>query len=66
MNTKTGYLRITMGLSIVSVLIGIAFVIFGESVDKKTVGLAMSIIGPAVIWGIYGCAYFPFKGFFSK
>lgn len=62
MNTKTGYLRITMGLSIVSVLIGIAFVIFGESLDKKAAGFAMSIIGPAVIWGVYGLAYFPFRG----
>jgi len=64
MNTKTGYLRITIGLSIVSVLIGMAFVIFGESVDEKAVGFAMSIIGPAVIWGVYGLAYFTFKGFF--
>ncbi len=36
-----------------------------SEVDEKTVGFAMAVIGPAVIWGVYGCAYFPFKGFFS-
>jgi len=65
MNTKKGYLRIAIVLSIVPVIVGMIMVIFGGSANEKTVGLAMAVIGPAVIWGVYGCAFFAFKGFFS-
>jgi len=65
MNTKKVFLRITTVLSIAPVIFGILMVIFCDSTDEKTAGFAMAVIGPAVIWGVYGCAYFPFKGFFS-
>jgi hypothetical protein len=66
MNTKRGYLRIAIALSIVSVIVGMLMLIFSGSADEKTVGLMMAIIGPAAICGIYGCAYFAFKGFFCS
>jgi len=65
MNTKKGCLKITIVLSIVPVIVGMLMLIFSDSADEKTLGLAMAVIGPAVIWGVYGCAYFPFKSFFS-
>jgi len=64
MNTKKVFLRITTVLSIAPMIFGILMVIFSGSTHEKTVGFAMAVIGPAVIWGVYGCAYFPFKGFF--
>jgi len=64
MNTKKGYLRIAIVLSIMPVIVGMIMVIFGGSANEKTVGLAMAVIGPAVIWGVYGCAFFVFKGGF--
>ena len=64
MNTKKGYLMIAIVLSIVPVIVGMLMLIFGGSAYEKTVGLAMAVIGPAVIWGVYGCAFFAFKGFF--
>jgi hypothetical protein len=64
MNTKKGHLIITTVLSIVPVIVGMLMLIFGGSANEKTVGLAMAVIGPAVIWGIYGCAFFVFKGGF--
>ena len=63
MNTQKGYLTITIVLSIISLIVGMLMLIFSDSADEKTVGLAMAVIGPAVIWGVYGCAFFPFKGF---
>ena len=62
MNTKKGYLRIVTVLSIVPVIIGMLMLIFSGSAYEKTVGLAMTLIGPVVIWGVYGCAFFVFKG----
>jgi len=66
MNTKKGYLRIAIVLSIVPVIVGMIMFIFGGSANEKTVGLAMAVIGPAVIWGVYGCAFFAFKGFYCS
>jgi hypothetical protein len=66
MNKKKGFLWITTVFSIAPVVFGILMVIFSGSTDAKTVGFAMAVIGPVVIWGVYGCAYFPFKGFFSS
>lgn len=65
MNTKKVFLRITTVLSIAPMIFGILMVIFSGSTNEKTIGLAIAVIGPAVIWGVYGCAYFPFKGFFN-
>ncbi len=66
MNTKRGYLRITIALSIVPVIVGMLMLILCDSADEKTVGFAMAVIGPAVIWGVYGCAYLVFKGSLQK
>ena len=66
MNTKKVFLKITTVLSIVPIILGILMVIFSDSTDGKTKGLAMAVIAPAVIWGVYGAAYFPFKGLFSN
>jgi len=66
MNIKKGYLRITIILSIVPVIVGILMLVFSNIADVKTAGLAMAVLGPAVIWTVYGCAFFPFKGFFSS
>ena len=66
MNTKKAFLRITTVLSIAPIIFGILMVIFSDSTDGKTIGLAMAVIGPAVIWGVYGAAYFPFKGIFNN
>ena len=65
MNTKKGFLKITAVLSIAPVIFGIFMVIFGGSVDGKFKGLAIAVIAPVVVWGVYGAAYFPFKGNFS-
>ncbi|MFZ2147309.1 MAG: hypothetical protein WAV28_08820 [Sedimentisphaerales bacterium] len=62
MNTKKGNLMLTFVLSIVPVIVGILMLIFSGSAYEKTVGLAMALIGPVVIWGVYGCAFFVFKG----
>lgn len=40
-------------------------VIFSDTTDEKTKGLEFAVIAPVVIWGVYGAAYFPFKGFFE-
>jgi len=66
MNKKIGYLWITTVFSIAPVIFGIPIVLFSGSTDEKTVGFAMAVVGPAVIWGVYACAYYPFKGFFSS
>jgi hypothetical protein len=66
MNTKKAFLIITSVLSITPIIFGILLVIFSDSADGKTKGLTMAVIAPVVIWGIYGIAYFPFKGFFSN
>jgi uncharacterized membrane protein len=65
MNINKAFLRITTVLSIAPIIFGILMAIFSDRTDGKTIGLAMAVIAPAVIWGIYGAAYFPFKGFFS-
>jgi heme A synthase len=62
MNTKKGYLMLTLVLSIVPVIVGMLMVLFSGSAYEKTVGLAIALIGPVVIWGVYGCAFFVFKG----
>ncbi len=62
MNTKKGNLMLTLVLSIVPVIVGMLMVLFSGSVYEKTVGLAIALIGPVVIWGVYGCAFFVFKG----
>ena len=64
MNTKKGDLMLTLVLSIVPVIVGMIMVIFSGSGSayEKTIGLAMALIGPVVIWGVYGCAFFVFKG----
>jgi len=64
MNTKKGYLSITLVLSIVPVIVGMLMVIFSNGAYEKTVGLAMTVIGPAVIWGFMG-AHFLFVRAFS-
>ncbi len=66
MNTKKVFLRITTVLSIAPMIFGILMVIFSGSTDEKTVGFAMAVIGPAVIWGVFRCAFFAFKGFFCS
>jgi hypothetical protein len=66
MTKKKGFLWITAVFSIAPVVFGILMVIFGGSTDEKTVGFAMAVIGPVVIWGVYACAYYPFKGFFGS
>ncbi len=63
MNTKKVYLIIVIVFSIVPVIVGMLMLIFSGSANEKT-GLAMAAIGPAVIWGVYGCAFFVFKGGF--
>jgi len=64
MNTKKGYLMLTLVLSIVPVIVGMLMVLFSGSGSayEKTIGLAMALTGPVVIWGVYGCAFFVFKG----
>lgn len=66
MNIKRVFLKITIVLSIVPIIFGILMVIFSDSIDGKTKGLTMAVIAPVVIWGIYGAAYFPFKGIFNN
>ena len=66
MNTKKAFLKITTVLSIAPIIFGILMAIFSDSADGKTQGIMMAVIAPVVIWGIYGAAYFPFKGFFSN
>ena len=66
MNKKRGFLWITAVFSIAPVIFGILMALFGGSTDAKTLGFAMAVVGPAVIWGVYACAYYPFKGFFSS
>ena len=55
---------LTLVLSIVPVIVGMLMVLFSGSGSayEKTIGLAMALIGPVVIWGVYGCAFFVFKG----
>jgi len=66
MNTKKAFLGITTVLSIAPIVFGILMVIFSDSTDAKTQGFMMAVIAPVVIWGVYGAAYFPFKGPFSN
>ena len=66
MNTKKVFLKITTVLSIAPVIFGIFMVILSDSADGKTQGLVIAVITPVVIWGVYGAAYFPFKGIFSN
>jgi len=66
MNKKKVFLWITTVFSVAPVIFGILTVLFSGSADERTVGFAMAVIGPAVIWGVYACAYYPFKGFFSS
>lgn len=66
MNTKPVFLKITTVLSIAPVIFGIFMVILSDSVDGRIKGLAIAVIAPVVIWGVYGAAYFPFKGIFSN
>jgi hypothetical protein len=66
MNTKKVLLEITTVFSIAPIIFGILMVIFSDSAEGKAKGLIMAVIAPAVIWGVYGAAYFPFKGFFSN
>lgn len=64
MNSGKGYLKITIVVSMVPVIVGVLMFILSRAADEKAVGLATAVICPAVIWAIYGCAFFPFKGFF--
>ena len=66
MNTKRVFLKITTVLSIAPVIFGIFMVILSDSADGRIKGLAIAVIAPVVIWGVYGAAYFPFKGIFSN
>ena len=66
MNTKKGFLKITTVFSIAPIILGILIVIFSDSADGKAKGLTIAVIGPTVIWGIYGAAYFTFKGTLSN
>jgi hypothetical protein len=66
MSTKGVFLKITILLSIAPIIFGILMFMLGDSADGKTKGLMMAVIAPAVIWGVYGAAYFPFKGIFSN
>ena len=66
MNMTKGYLKITIALSIVPLVVGMLMLVFSDSADVRTAGLVMAVLGPAVVWGVYGCAFFPFKGFFSS
>ena len=66
MNKKKVFLLITTVFSTAPMIFGILMVLFSGSTDEKAAGFAMAVIGPAVIWGVYGCAYYPFKGFFSS
>jgi len=66
MNIKRGFLKITIVLSVAPIIFGILMFILSDSIDGKTKGLTMAVIAPVVIWGIYGAAYFPFKGIFNN
>lgn len=48
MNIKKGYLRITIILSIVTVIVGILMLVLSDIADVKTAGLAMAVIGAAL------------------
>ena len=49
MNTKKGCLKITIVLSIVPMIVGMLMLIFSDSTDEKTLGVAMAVIGPAAL-----------------
>ena len=66
MNTKKAFLKITTVFSIAPIIFGILMVIFGDSAEEKAKGLMIAVITPSVIWGIYGAAYFTFKGTLSN
>ncbi|MCP4259577.1 MAG: hypothetical protein GY774_19010 [Planctomycetes bacterium] len=66
MSTKKTFLRITTVLSIALMIFGILMAIFSDTTNEKIKGLEFAVIAPVVIWGVYGAAYFPFKGFFSN
>ena len=66
MSAKKAFLKITTVFSIVPVIFGIFMVILSDSVDGKIKGLAIAVITPVVVWGVYGAGYFPFKGDFSN
>jgi hypothetical protein len=66
MSTKKTFLRITTVLSIAPMILGILMAIFSDTTNEKIKGLEFAVIAPVVIWGVYGAAYFPFKGFFSN
>ncbi len=57
-----GYSRITIGLSITAAIVGIFTLLFSNNTYETTVGLAITVVGPATIWFVYACAYPTFKG----
>jgi cytochrome bd-type quinol oxidase subunit 2 len=66
MNAGKGYLKITIVASLVPVIVGMLMFTLSRAADEKAVGLATAVICPAAIWAVYGCAFFPFKGFLSS
>lgn len=66
MNKRKAFLGITTVLSIAPIILGILMAIFSDTTVEKTIGPSMTVIAPGVIWGVYGAAYFPFKGFFCN
>lgn len=65
MNIGKGYLKITIVASLLPVIVGMLMFTLSREADEKAVGLATAVICPATIWAVYGCAFFPFKGFGS-
>jgi len=66
MNAGKGCLKITIVASLMPVVVGTLVCLLSDAEDEKALGLATAVICPAVIWAVYGCAFFPFKGFFSS
>lgn len=66
MNAGKGCLKITIVVSLVLVVVGLLVCLLSPAADEKVKGLATAVICPAVIWALYGYAFFPFKGFFSS
>ena len=66
MNAGKGCLKITIVASLVPVVVGTLICLLSDADDERALGLATAVICPAVIWAVYGCAFFPFKGSFSS
>jgi hypothetical protein len=63
MNTKKGFLRVALALSVLPAITGFVILLTSTSDNQAHAGLITMAGGPAIVWIVYGAVSWIVKGF---